>query len=287
MILNKELDSPKFYDQFLLLQKCFKRDGVSLTLTYNELLNSTDSSPYADYDFALYYDKDLLLARALENNNVIVFNNETALSVCDDKALTYLSLHDLKNVKLIPSAFSPLRFSGSFRLNSKFIQRILSLYQYPFIVKEVRGSYGNEVHLIDNDTEFLQVLQKIQNRQFIVQKYIESSKGRDIRVWVVGNKVILAVNRKSDDDNEFRSSISQGGKYEMILDLPIELKNLASRISKKLRMDFGTIDFLYGPMSGEYYFCEANTNAVFSNLDLRIGETIVDYVMRSVYDKVE
>lgn len=43
-------------------------------------------------DYALFWDKDVRLARALEAMGVRLYNTAAAVAVCDDKAATHLEL---------------------------------------------------------------------------------------------------------------------------------------------------------------------------------------------------
>ena len=59
-------------------------------------------------DFVLFWDKDVNLAKSLENKGVPVFNSARSIALCDDKAKTYLALENkLKQPKTI---IAPLSF---------------------------------------------------------------------------------------------------------------------------------------------------------------------------------
>ena len=51
----------------------------------------------------------------------------------------------------------------------------------------------------------------------LVQKFVAESKGRDIRAFVVGDRVVAAMRRVALG-NEFRSNVHRGGQTE-----PVEL----------------------------------------------------------------
>ena len=55
----------------------------------------------------------------------------------------------------------------------------------PFIVKEAYGSFGEQVYLIHTENDLLKTIHDLGHKPFIIQEFIEHSKGRDIRVNVV------------------------------------------------------------------------------------------------------
>jgi hypothetical protein len=48
-----------------------------------------------------------------------------------------------------------------------------------------------------------------------LQEYIEESNGEDIRIFVVGDKIIASMKRSSEV-GEFRSNVHRGGSTEVI-----------------------------------------------------------------------
>ena len=49
----------------------------------------------------------------------------------------------------------------------------------------------------------------------LIQEYIQESNGEDIRIFVVGNKVVASMKRTSEV-GEFRSNVHRGGDAEAI-----------------------------------------------------------------------
>jgi len=82
----------------------------------------------------------------------------------------------------------------------------------PYIIKLLESTHGNGVlkaNSVPNAAALLgQFLQA--NKQIIIQEYIKESKGEDIRVLVVGGKVVAAMRRVASA-GEFRSNLHRGG----------------------------------------------------------------------------
>ena len=78
------------------------------------------------------------------------------------------------------------------------------------MVKEAYGSFGEQVYLAKDIVELNRIVDEIGYKDFLLQEFISSSRGRDIRINVVGNKAIVSMLR--ENNNDFRSNISSGGK---------------------------------------------------------------------------
>lgn len=68
-----------------------------------------------------------------------------------------------------------------------------------------------------------------------MQEYIESSKGRDVRIHIVGDKIVTAMERVNEDD--FRANITNGGKMKKYT--PTEEQcEMALKVCRELKLDF-------------------------------------------------
>jgi len=111
----------------------------------------------------------------------------------------------------------------------------------------------------------------------IVQEYIEYSKGRDLRVIVIGGRVIGAMQRKSTDGS-FKANISRGGEGAPY-DIDDEMEMLAIQVAKVLDLDVAGVDLLFH--SDGYRICEANSAPGFKGfeeaLGINIPQKVFDY----------
>ena len=87
-------------------------------------------------------------------------------------------------------------------------------------------------------------VKKYLGRNVIFQEYIPSSFGRDIRLQVVGDRVITAMYRYSEN-GDFRANISNGGKMKPY-QWTKEQEELAVRSTKAIGLDFAGVDILFG-----------------------------------------
>lgn len=112
------------------------------------------------------------------------------------------------------------------------------------IIKLLQGTQGIGVILAENPKNarsIIETLKKLRKR-ILVQEFIEESGGSDIRVFVVGGKVVAAMKRQAKE-GDFRSNIHRGG-----MGVPIELSNeeeeIALRVCRTLGLGVAGVDVL-------------------------------------------
>ena len=121
---------------------------------------------------------------------------------------------------------------------------ITSVGGFPLVVKQLEGTQGFGVFLAKNRKQAGEVINSHRNKniRFIIQEFIEESKGADIRAFVVGNKVVAAMKRQAEK-GDFRSNLHQGGKGEVIK-LTKEEEKTAIRSAKAMNLDVAGVDLL-------------------------------------------
>lgn len=82
----------------------------------------------------------------------------------------------------------------------------------PVVIKLIRGTQGKGVVLAKNLATVLAVLEKVHKarRQALMQEYVAESTGRDMRIIVVGDRCIAAMERIATD-GDFRANLHRGG----------------------------------------------------------------------------
>ncbi|MEG1635814.1 MAG: ATP-grasp domain-containing protein, partial [Rikenellaceae bacterium] len=126
-----------------------------------------------------------------------------------------------------------------------------------FIIKGIYGQKGEQVWLVDDENSYAAATNQC-DKEFLIQKFIEESYGRDIRVWVVGRKAVGAVLR--ENKTSFKSNISAGGTARKF-DLTPEISRLAVEATNAVGLEIAGVDILIG--KNGYLLCEINGNAGF------------------------
>ena len=232
--------------------------------------------------FIIFWDKDVLLASHLEKMGYRVFNSSTAIKNCDHKGLMHLVLSN-NSISMPKTIISPMIFD--YLLNSE--DYLINCYEAlgeSVIIKEAMGSFGMQVYLINNREEFINKVKDLNKNKidFIIQENIKSSFGKDIRVNIIGDKVIGAMLRTSERD--FRANISQGGKGTLV-ELNKEQEEIALKAHKVLGLDFSGVDLLFGE-NNKPLLCEVNSNLNFLSFEKiygkGFGKKILEYILGEI-----
>ena len=279
LVVNSFINSSKFQKLYEMLVNSFSKKGINLEIKRANDISLKVNEAIIDLpSFVLFYDKDIYLSLRLEALGCKVFNNSRAILLCDNKILMYQELYKF-NIRIPKTYIAPKTFENINYCNLDFLNTIEKELEYPMVFKEAYGSFGEQVYLVNNHNEAISLIKKIGYKDFLIQEYIKTSKGKDIRINVVNHKPVCSILRYNDFD--FRSNISNGGKaikYEPNK----EFLDLAIKASKALNLDFGTVDMLVDEFNHPIV-CELNSNPQFkstfdvTNVDL--SDYIRDYII--------
>lgn len=228
-------------------------------------------------DFIIFWDKDIFLAKHLEEMGYKLFNSMEAIESCDDKALMHLKLSKT-GLRVPKTIVGPFVFQQQ-NLSDEYLDRVFEELGDKIILKETHGSFGMQVYLINSKEELKSKIMELGSRRFIMQEFIDTSCGKDIRVNIIGDKVIGAMERVNPSD--FRANITLGavGKYVELNDIQ---KEVALKAHKALNLDFSGVDILYGK-DGEPILCELNSNVNYLSFEetsgINFGSLLLDYIM--------
>lgn len=287
LVVNAFLQSHKFDEIYDWLKKASLIEEIELVLkTTSELLCIVDES-FVDNElqlpeFVLFWDKDTYLARWFEKKGVRLFNSANAIAICDDKALTHLTL-SLANIKQPKTIIAPKTFGNIGYTNLTFVEHAAAKLKFPMVIKECFGSFGMQVHLAHDEEEAKSIVASFEGRPFLMQEFIESSKGRDIRINVVGGKVVSSMLRISKGE-EFRSNLTIGGTFATYEATKAQ-KELAIKACEEIGLDFGGVDVMFGD-GEEPVLCEVNSNAHFKTTFDCTGVNMAEKIMQHVKQKL-
>ncbi|GKV66543.1 MULTISPECIES: RimK family alpha-L-glutamate ligase [unclassified Sporosarcina] len=282
IIYNGSLTSDKFADQARLVGEAAIRAGVEvLLLRNNEIPIDLQEPIHNPPDFVVFLDKDILLASYLKQMGIPIFNDPEVIETCDNKAKQYLEL--AKHGIAMPRTIIAPKVYPNFTIrDSGYYEIVLEQLGLPMIIKEGHGSFGMKVYLIETEDAFYEKTDELRGVDYVFQKFISSSRGRDLRVNIVGDDIVAAMYRHSETD--FRANITNGGTAEVV-ELTAEQKQLALRAAKAVGAEFAGVDLLYGP-NEEPLVCEVNAAAHIRNIynvtGINVADAMVSYVLRKL-----
>lgn len=283
LIVNSFLSSAQTDETYKWLMGSAKRHGLDMKLATNAdffaILDERRVIPNpGEQDFILFWNKDVALGANLEACGYRLFNPSEAIRLCDNKSFT---TDALAGVVKMPKTFKvPMTFNTIGYTNSDFIDFLANELNFPFVIKECWGSYGGQVYLIHNKNEAIELFRQIDGTECIACEYISHSKGRDLRAYVVGDRVVAAMERRND--NDFRANITNGGTSHPYK-ITKEQEEMAITAAKALNLDFAGVDLLFLE-NDEPILCEVNSNAQFIGLHQATGIDITDDIFEHIID---
>ncbi len=265
--------------------KVFKPEQFDLLVSEEErdsVLIDGQLMPLPDFLLPRTYVVDtgyfaLAVIRQLERLGVRTFNSSGAIEMVADK----LHTHQVLAESGLPT---PTTMLAKFPLDIKLVQNTIG---FPIVVKTLLGVNGSGVFLIDSESAFKDLMDLIgqtnPNIQLIFQKFIASSKGRDLRLFVVEGEVIAAMERHAAPGG-FKANYSQGGSVvEFIPD--DEARRLAIKTAEILDLQVSGIDLLYD--ENGYTICEANTFPGFKGIESCCDVNVPQEIFKAMQRKHE
>jgi ribosomal protein S6--L-glutamate ligase len=121
----------------------------------------------------------------------------------------------------------------------------------PLVIKLLEGTQGVGVVLAETNKAASSVVEAFRglNAHFMVQEFISEANGADIRCFVVGDKVVAAMERRGKE-GEFRSNLHRGGTAKLVRITPEE-RSTAVRSAKVVGLNVAGVDLLrsnHGPV---------------------------------------
>lgn len=239
----------------------------------NQLWAETLENP----DFIINRSRIPALSHALEQCGIRVFNSSKICEICNDKLLTYEYLKEYG----IP-------FMDTVCPDNPADISVARDFGYPFVLKPTGGHGGKHVSLIRDENEMQQALSELNRDYRVIPKLIfqrcASDIGKDLRVYVLGGKIIAGMMRIGSKAQaqkpEIRANFSLGGTA-FLHKLTKEETALTEKISAALPADFVGIDFIYH--NGQPLFNEiedvVGTRMLYANTKIDIVKKYLSYVI--------
>ncbi len=154
----------------------------------------------------------------------------------------------------------------------------------PVVIKLIEGTQGIGVLLADTikSAEAIIELLQSQKQNVLIQKFVAESKGKDIRAFVVGDRVVAAMRRVAQGQ-EFRSNVHRGGVAEAV-ELSDDYLETAVRAAQILGLRVAGVDMLEGKNGPQ--IMEVNSSPGLEGIEtctgLDVAGTVIDYISAQV-----
>ena len=207
----------------------------------------------------------------LENRGVRVVNSPRAIERSVDKFYTTTLLHDAG--LLVPETVVCERVEDA-------MVAVRSMGDV--VIKPIFGSLGHGMVRVSDPDVALRVLRALDQIRsvFYIQRAIDHS-GRDLRVFVVGGRVLGAIERRAPA-GEWRTNVAIGGSATAV-DISPEIEQVALRAAAAVGADYAGIDVLPA-RDGSLYVLEVNGIPGWEGLQqatgLDVAAAIVEHLER-------
>lgn len=234
--------------------------------------------PWLKYDAILErsisYTRGLYAARILNAWGIPTINPAAVAEACGDKVSTGNALAAAG----VPQPRTKVAFTVESALEA------VEALGYPVVMKPVVGSWGRLLAKInDRDAaeallEHKSTLGSYQHSIFYFQEFVEKP-GRDIRVFVVGERPVTAIYRKSP---HWITNTARGAEGE-ICSIDSELEQICSQASRAVGGGVLAVDIIEHPERG-YLVNEINHTLEFNTAQPTSGVDIAGMIASYVIE---
>jgi ribosomal protein S6--L-glutamate ligase len=214
------------------------------------------------------------VVRQFEMMGVFSANESQAITRAHDK---------LRQLQLLARAGIGLPVTG-FANDVQDIDGILdAVGGAPVVVKLLEGTQGKGVVLAETRKAAESVIGAFRelDADILVQEFIKESRGSDIRAFVVGRRVVAAMERHAPP-GEFRSNIHRGGSAERVKLTPEE-RATATRAARSVGLGVAGVDMMrsnHGPV-----VLEVNSSPGLEGIEeatgVDVAGRVIDYLAKS------
>jgi len=150
----------------------------------------------------------------------------------------------------------------------------------PLVVKVMQSTHGNGVVLAETRKAAEALINAFRGLEadFLVQEFIKESAGADIRCFVIGERVIAAMQRTAAS-GEFRSNLHRGGSASVVKLRPDERK-LAIKAAQVMGLDVAGVDIIrsnHGPL-----VLEVNSSPGLEGIEHATGKDIAGAIIEYI-----
>eukprot|EP00474_Spongospora_subterranea_P003517 CRZ03975.1 hypothetical protein [Spongospora subterranea] len=199
----------------------------------------------------------LAVVRQLEKMGVTVLNGCQSIEISRDKLQTMqvMAAHGLPIAKTLLAKFP---------INLKVVE---DHFVYPIIVKKSSGSQGKGIILVKDHEDLEDLVDLLDPKEpLIFQEFLSHSKGRDLRVLVVGGRVVTCMMRVANKG--FKANVHQGGSVRPVTISP-QVEWLVLEATRLTGLDIAGVDLLID--KDTYKICEINSSPGFEGLEKATG----------------
>lgn len=210
----------------------------------------------------------LAVLRHFEHMGVYVCNKASSVEIVRDK----MHIHQLLAHSNIPT---PKTMLVKFPIDVAVVKQEIG---FPLVIKNITGTEGHGIYLCESEEKFVDIMELIysnnERANIILQAFIANSRGKDLRVFVLGGRIIGCMQRSSE--SSFKANFSRGGLVAPFTLTP-EIEWLSTETARLLNLDIAGIDLLFDEHG--FKICEANSAPGFMGLEKVVGNNVAEQIL--------
>ena len=215
----------------------------------------------------------MAVVRQFEAIGTFCLNSSSSIGLSRDK----LAAHQMLALHQIP--MPDTAFANSPRDTKHIVDLTTGA---PLVVKLLESSQGKGVILAETKKAVTSVISAFQrlNAPFIVQDFVKDAGGSDLRLLVVGGKVVASMMRSAKED-DFRSNLHAGGIARKVR-ITKDERSIARKAAKAMGLNIAGVDILRSSEGPKVL--EINSSPGLEGIEnitkLDLAEKIIDYLER-------
>lgn len=218
-------------------------------------------------------DYGLAVVQQFESLGTYVLNGSRGIAESRDK-MKCLQILNQAGVQVPPSVLTR---------NLKSVKSSVdAVGGLPVVLKLLKGTQGLGVMLMNLPISVGSVMDTLRalDQDAIIQRFIAEGAGRDYRAFVIGNRVVAAMQRTAPE-GEFRSNIHRGGEGRLVR-LPKSYEVAAVKATRVLGLQIAGVDLMsstQGPI-----VIEVNSSPGFEGIEkatkLNIAGAMIKHIKK-------
>ncbi len=214
--------------------------------------------------------------RQLEMMGVFCVNDSVAITRARDK---------LRSLQILSKKGIGMPVTGFAHSMAEIEDLIRMVGGPPLVIKFLEGTQGIGVILVETTNAARSVLEAFLGLKvnIMVQEFIREANGSDLRCFVVGGKVVAAMQRRAKSTDEFRSNLHRGGSAVPV-ELTDEERKMAVRAAHIIGLNVAGIDMIRsnrGPL-----IMEVNASPGLEGIERTTGVNVAGEIIKFIEESM-
>jgi ribosomal protein S6--L-glutamate ligase len=155
----------------------------------------------------------------------------------------------------------------------------------PLVLKLLEGAQGRGVVLAETRKAAESVINAFKSLQanILVQEFIKEAEGKDLRCFVVNNRVVASIQRQAAP-GEFRANLHQGGTASPVK-ITRDERRIAVRAAKAMGLNVAGVDMIRserGPL-----VLEVNSSPGLEGVETATGKDVAGLMIQAIERKLD